>query len=190
MLLAMVDSLTKALPQSGLGLSSVANTAADAATAIGIAVGGTWAYYKFLKGQTFHPVCELGLVASLVTVSHGCGMRVDVTIKNVGLSPLLLPDKRQLSITAIDPPIWQDARSHDGIVLWSAGLKHTQDMLEGESWKLQPKEGLYWSGVIPLPEGQCCYLVNLKVEGASKRLLAGDRRTVWETRQVVVPEEG
>jgi len=171
--------------------STVASLMADVATVVGIGVGGTWAYYKFLKGQTFHPTCHLDLVATLVDVSGHPALRVEVTIRNGGLSPMRFSEasERELSIVAIDAPIWEEAQARGGNVMWSEGISHIQHLHEGEPIKLQVQESLGWSVVVPLPEGQCCYLVRLKVLGVTPRFIRKDRIVEWERDQVIVPEE-
>jgi hypothetical protein len=188
---AVVDGFANGPPPAGFW-SEASSVAVDVATVLGIAAGGTWAYYKFLKGQTFHAHCLVSLEPCLVTVGGCPALQVDVSIKNAGLTPILLPNdsKRELSITAIDQLIWEDARDNDGIVLWDEGLKHTQKILGPETWKLQSQEGLYWSLVVPLPEEHCCYLVRLEVEGIPHRFVGKDRKSVWETLQIVVPKSG
>jgi len=61
----------------------------------GIVVGGIWVYFKFFRSHTYTRRAQLDVQAGLLRVGNHQVIRVEVVLKNVGLSKLVLaPDKQ------------------------------------------------------------------------------------------------
>jgi hypothetical protein len=56
------------------------------ATALGIVVGGMWAYLKFFRGRTFVPRLDLTVTGKPVRCHRANGLHLHLQVKNVGLS--------------------------------------------------------------------------------------------------------
>jgi len=65
-------------------------------TAAAVIVGGTLAYFNFLKGRT-HPRCSIDMNCKLKELAGAPGLWVSVIVQNEGNAPLLIPyDVEQL----------------------------------------------------------------------------------------------
>jgi hypothetical protein len=71
-----------------LVVKDLAAAAQSVATAVALAVGGIWAYYKFFRSRTFRPRLEGAVQARLVRSGGRRLIDVTVTIKNAGLTRL------------------------------------------------------------------------------------------------------
>jgi hypothetical protein len=66
-----------------------ADGAASAAQALAIVVGGTWAYFKFLRGRTFARRAELSVTPTILP-EQTPKLKVRATLRNAGLAKLPL----------------------------------------------------------------------------------------------------
>jgi hypothetical protein len=69
--------------------TSWADGAAALAQAAAIVVGGTWAYFKFVRGRTFAKRAELSVTPTLLPEEKP-KLKVQASLRNVGLSKLPL----------------------------------------------------------------------------------------------------
>ena len=72
----------------------------DITSGMGIAVGGIWVYYKFVKGRLFSPKIELSLAEKVIGGGAQLFIALEVTLKNIG-SIRLLPTSCRLEVTAL-----------------------------------------------------------------------------------------
>ncbi|HZJ06179.1 MAG TPA: hypothetical protein VFD59_12010 [Nocardioidaceae bacterium] len=62
-------------------------------TALAVAVGGIWAYFKFVKGRTYRPRLEVGLFGQWRLADGEHVLHCRVTVKNIGASKVDLLQK-------------------------------------------------------------------------------------------------
>src|SRR6266545_2898743 len=67
-------------------ISKIISTAA-------IIVGGTWAYYKFVRGRTFAKRAELEVTGELLDADELRALRARVTLRNTGATKIPLRAK-------------------------------------------------------------------------------------------------
>ena len=67
-------------------LKTVLDVIQKAFTIAGILIGGTWAYYKFVKGRVFGTRLEPALSGKALLAEKVTYLVVTITLKNVGLS--------------------------------------------------------------------------------------------------------
>jgi hypothetical protein len=70
-----------------------ASAVQDIAAVAAILVGAAWAYYKFIRGRTFHRRSEVTVKAELVQRGAFVGVRILPTLKNTGGSDIPLRAK-------------------------------------------------------------------------------------------------
>jgi hypothetical protein len=58
---------------------------------VAIVVGGSWAYYKFVRGRTFKPRAEVDIAASIVETNGEKGISLSVSFHNTGLIYIEFP---------------------------------------------------------------------------------------------------
>jgi hypothetical protein len=68
--------------------TDIATGVAAVVQSLAIAVGGAWAYFKFVRGRTFTHRGELRVAASLVTCGTEIALKVTATFRNTGLSQI------------------------------------------------------------------------------------------------------
>lgn len=96
--------------------------AVTATVAVAAAVAG---YFKFIRGRTFQPRLTLILDAEVVRLDTKPALRINVTIKNDGLTAVVLDAcyAQRVDVFVADQPVWDDAvGSDDGSVLWFDGV--------------------------------------------------------------------
>jgi hypothetical protein len=103
--------------------TEVVRAVAPAATAVLALVGGIFAYFKFVRGRIFHPRCWVDLKSTTVRIDGKQALHVEAHIRNDGQSALRLDAEfsQRLDVFIADGPVWKDAASSDGAVLWHAG---------------------------------------------------------------------
>jgi hypothetical protein len=79
-------SLADTAMSTGDWIGAAQNVAAAAA----IVIGGGWAYYKFVKGRTFHRRADLDLEVSLVPEDNPTALRARVTLTSTGAADIPL----------------------------------------------------------------------------------------------------
>jgi hypothetical protein len=113
---------------SGTEWQDILKAVAPAVTAAVAVIAGAFAYAKFLRGRTFRPVPLLTLAACEVQVWRQPALRVDVSVKNIGVTALRM-DKdysQRVDVFLADEATWEAAAiSQDTPVLWhKAGDPH------------------------------------------------------------------
>jgi hypothetical protein len=73
--------------QAGMTTGDWIGAAQNAVQGFAILVGGAWAYWKFVRGRTFHRRAELTVDASLIASSPRV-VRAKVTMRNTGASDI------------------------------------------------------------------------------------------------------
>jgi hypothetical protein len=71
-------------------VKDVADLVSAGITAAAVIVGGSWAYFKFVKGRTYRPRLEVGLFGQWQQVADGHRYHARVTVKNIGASVVRL----------------------------------------------------------------------------------------------------
>jgi hypothetical protein len=78
----------------------------DIVTALGVVVGGGWAYLKFARGRLFAPRAELAIKATVHESAEGLMTIAVVTLANRGVRRLhLKPDYKVLYVYRLDSSI-------------------------------------------------------------------------------------
>lgn len=163
-------------------------------TALGVVVAGAFAYFKFFRGRLFEPRVDLELRTSKLSLAQGRGMKVDVTIRNIGQTVLMFADEylQQLLVVGLEYSRFAIACEETEPVRWTnPAWVFEQDILadEGSSFALRqyritseyqvkpeskaPGE-LLEAGVafrrsilVPVPEERDCFLVIVRVNACS-----------------------
>jgi hypothetical protein len=76
-------------------------------TALALVIGASWAYFKFVKGRTFRPRLDVGMVGQWHVVDRKPLLQARVTVTNVGASvvrPLEKGSGLRVSVLAEDQP--------------------------------------------------------------------------------------
>jgi hypothetical protein len=94
-----------------------AAAAQNIAAIAAIALGGGWAYYKFVRGRIFHRRAEVAVVAEMLSEDRTSAIRARVTLRNTGNSDVpLLAKKITLSsfahgdLDAKGRPVWREVK--------------------------------------------------------------------------------
>jgi hypothetical protein len=66
------------------------------AESLAVLVGGVWVYFKFMKSRTFARRAAIEVEASLLSVEQRPVIRVEVVLRNTGLSKIPLRANRQV----------------------------------------------------------------------------------------------
>ena len=170
---------------AAMDLKAAAEIANNLATSAAVAVGGTWAYFKFVRGRTFKHRAELSVSAQTIEVGQARFLSVTATLKNNGLSKLPLNDRmkalRLCSLSTSTPPVVEPAS-------WTHLL--TTRLFEQHMW-LEPLEVVSdrLLFVLPLPStgvdgSPTAYEVEAIV-GSSPALITR-KKTRWRARNILV----
>jgi hypothetical protein len=109
---------------SGSGWQDILKAVAPAITAAVAVIAGAFAYAKFLRGRIFQPAVLLTLAACEVQAWEQSALRVDITVKNSGLTALCLDEiySQRVDVFLASEATWKAAAtSQDGIVFWHDG---------------------------------------------------------------------
>jgi hypothetical protein len=74
--------------QAGMNTGDWISAVQNAVQAAAIIVGGMWAYWKFVRGRTFHRRAELEVDASLLSSRTPRVVRAKVTLRNTGAADI------------------------------------------------------------------------------------------------------
>jgi hypothetical protein len=72
------------------GWGTLIDNAQKLLTMAALAIGGTWTYYRFIKGRTFRPRLEPKIIGSVTCNNNVSYLLAVVQLKNVGLSKLTI----------------------------------------------------------------------------------------------------
>lgn len=179
---------------SGTGVAAWISAATSLVTALGVVLGGAFAYFKFFRGRLFEPRVDLEVKAGKLNLAEGLAMRVDVTIKNIGQTVLMFADEylQQLLVVGLEYPRFTTACEDTEPVRWADPIwVFEQDVLADEGsffalrqYRIAPKNplksvmkdagepleagvALRRSILVPLPEDHDCFLVIVRVNACS-----------------------
>ena len=71
-------------------VKDVADIVGSAVTALAVIVGGSWAYFKFVKGRTYRPRLEVNLFGQWREVDGAQRYHARITVRNIGASVVRL----------------------------------------------------------------------------------------------------
>jgi hypothetical protein len=71
-------------------VKDVAGIVGSAVTALAVIVGGSWAYFKFVKGRTYRPRLEVNLFGQWREVNGAKRYHARITVRNIGASVVRL----------------------------------------------------------------------------------------------------
>lgn len=74
-------------------LKNLADLVGAIVTPVAVVAGGTWAYFKFVKGRTFRPRLEVGLFGQWRLVNGQHLLQARIKVKNIGASKVTLIQK-------------------------------------------------------------------------------------------------
>jgi len=163
------------------GIANIAQTAA-------IAVGGAWAYMRYVRGRTYHRRLELQIGSEMVTVSDRHLLRVHLAISNTGAATLPLAARR-VTIACATRDLWHDAQTIGGaaVVLWrDIGWA---PILDAHA-RIEAQETITEDTVVPvpLPPEQLvdigAYRVSVSVSATPRRWRRST--TTWDAQTVVL----
>lgn len=89
----LAQAKTQKAPEPTADLSKIIEDWKNLATALGIFVGGLWAYIKYFRGRTFKPRLELQVSGQLINEGQVNCILATMHIKNIGLSQVKLEKK-------------------------------------------------------------------------------------------------
>jgi hypothetical protein len=114
--------------------------------AAAIVVGGIWAYFKFVRGRTFAPRCEIDLQTTLVTNGAQHALRVEASLRNTGAAVKvgLDPDLKLLYVFGVPAAQWKPNTTVD----WGSHLSVTE-IFASHGW-LESQETIRDEAVIPV----------------------------------------
>ena len=82
-------------------IKTIAETINNFVLATSVAVGGIWAYYKFVRGRLFAPKIDMGFSHTIVHVNRShLLVYLEVTTKNIG-STRVLPESFYIRVTGL-----------------------------------------------------------------------------------------
>jgi hypothetical protein len=119
------------------------SAALDAAQTLAIFVGAAWAYFKFVRGRTFHRRAELSVDATLLKSAAAAALRVRTTFVNTGAADIPLRLKR---VTA---SVFEGEIDAKGRSVWRDVAK--SPVFAAHEW-LESEETIADDVLIPLPE--------------------------------------
>jgi hypothetical protein len=126
---------TPTVPATVPAWVAVSGTVSAIITATGVLVAGGFAYFKFVKGRTFHPRCFIDMDCQPVEAAEGRMLRVSVTLRNDGQTALLFLTEAQkvLTIGEMDRTLWRETCESRAPVQW--------EDVEPILWGLDVSEG-------------------------------------------------
>lgn len=110
-------------------------------TAIGVIIAGTFAFFKFSKGRTFHPRCSICIEPELMEIEGFRALKVFVTIRNDGLVALLYPKikvPQRLFVGQADRTTWQQSCERGWPVVWQDNKKSQYSLAVADGNSLEP----------------------------------------------------
>jgi hypothetical protein len=124
--------------------SAIQNIAQIAA----IVIGGTWAYYKFFRGRTYHRRAEVDLDASLIALGSSEAILAHVTVENTGgakipfdFNEVAVSSFRRGDVDARGRPIWRAVEGADALVLLDhRGIESRETISDDVLVPLPPSE--------------------------------------------------
>lgn len=147
------------------------------ATVLAIVVGGIWAYFKFVKGRTFRPRLEVGILGEWREIDGTHLLQTTVSVKNIGASQVeLLQRGTGLRISRI-----ADSASGQVALAWEDGPVIA--ILEDHAW-IEPGETISDDALVrlrvtrPEPVRMDVRLV-WKWHGGTANIVVNARRILW-----------
>jgi hypothetical protein len=86
-------------------IKTVVDIVGTVATAVALAVGGLWAYFKFVRGRTYRPRLEVGMSGQWRQVDGTDLLHARISVRNIGNSVVTLLQKGtglRVSVLAAD----------------------------------------------------------------------------------------
>jgi hypothetical protein len=164
-----------------------ASAAQNIAQAFAIFAGGAWAYWKFVRGRTFHRRAELAVEACIVSGLQPRVVRAKITLTNTGASDIPLRAKvvRVFAFTPgeADP----DSKEPDWRHIASAGAFRAHEWVESQ-------EQIADDVLIEIETARdkidaLALRATCIVLGKRKRTIIGRKRSTAWTSQTVIPLE-
>jgi hypothetical protein len=174
-------------------LTAISNDAAHFAQAAAVIAGGTFAWWKYLRGRTFRARADLAVSAVLWssdTNSADTALALTVSLRNTGLSRIrLVVGAKAVLVDWVTRERWALSQNE---LYWgpSTGMRQT-DIFGGHDW-IEPGEMITDDVVIPVPsaldDGPLAYRVRAHVVRSQSPILRQLKRPreVWAA-YVVVP---
>ncbi len=103
----LVQGCTEKGPSLLDDIKTIVEIIGTAVTAAAVVIGGSWAYFKFVKGRTYRPRLEVGLSGQWRPVDERHLLQARISVKNIGASNVTLLQKGtglRVSILAPDQP--------------------------------------------------------------------------------------
>jgi hypothetical protein len=152
-------------------------------TIAALVVGGTWTYYRFIKGRVLISRLELGVSGEVIQLHNATYLRVSVTLENVGSSKVEITQKgvgldvfAEGSRPAVSAEDAQEYKVRN--VSWNRLLPFV--ILEKHAW-IEPGETIHDQKLLEiLIKEEIAYKIDLVI-------FAG--RTKWTATCVVLPKE-
>jgi hypothetical protein len=158
------------------------DAAAAAAQAAAIVIGGVWAYFKFMRGRTFAKRAEVTVKAIRLALPDGPGLKVAVTLRNVGLSKLPL----RYVVLAVHE-IRASPREDDSLATEQRKLGKRQEIFTAHEW-VEAQETISDEAVIALPvPDDAASLLGYRVECEAVGGREGRGGLGWSASTVVSP---
>lgn len=153
-------------------------------TALGIIIGGLWAYIKFFRGRTFRPRLELTNVGKVIRTGPIECLLVKVQLKNVGLSIV----KLSLDLTYVEIYLFDTETAEPEQELcrvpWDRPLPY--EVFQDHGW-IEPGETITDELLFQLPQsGQITCRVDLIVSSRGRSWLFFKSEGLrWNSKSVV-----
>jgi hypothetical protein len=160
--------------------ADAAEVLANLSTAAAILIGGTWTYFKFMRGRTFANRAELALTGTLYNASGHYMIRVVVALKNTGLSRVnLRQDRKIVRLYGVErSEVFTSMQNHAN-VRWEDLV--LTPVLEQHRW-VEPQESIHDDVLIPVPlakNNDTWLAYRLDGEVWAEGTKVGRKRTRW-----------
>lgn len=160
-------------------------------TALALAIGGIWAFFRFRRARVFKPRCSIQLDCSVATVKHRTALSVNISIVNCGDSNLLFKtyDKGRVEVSPINDHEWSHAPVGEFVKWKVTDIRMRQDFFanagrRATDTELEPGQDAHRSCLFVMPEDWVAAQVRCLLS-----LGSGPERREWTaTRTVVRPD--
>lgn len=129
---------TLAMPWASVGWTDIVQATATAVTALGLLIGGVWAFFRFRTSRSFMPRCSIQLDCAVTGVDTTQVLRVDAVITNCGFALVTFnpTDRARVEVS----PVHAVNDRHGGILWPKAEWPLIEDLLAVEGSRLNPIE--------------------------------------------------
>lgn len=162
----------------------ISSLALNIVQAVAIVVGGSWVYFKFLRSRTFARRAELDVEASIQGVNGGQIVKVEVTLKNAGLSKLPLRLNRKVVMVS---GVQSDERIVGANLIWHDYM--ITPIFTAHQW-VEPQEIIQDEVLVPVDSAGGKWLAfRAEVVVTGQRPWFQRRDPVWSAPKIIMASD-